>query len=298
MFDFLGLKLKSPYFLAPLAGYTDYLFRKIIKEFNCGLSYTEMISATGLVRQNRLTKIMADIKSQERPIALQLFGNDEFDFKEAVRYLNDIPIDIIDINMGCPMPKIVKNKAGSYLMKEPQKVEKIVKNCVSVAQKPITIKIRSGWDCNNINALAIAKIAEEQGASAVCIHARTKTEAFSGKANLDIIAEVKANLKIPVIGNGDVYSIEDAKLMFDKTKCDFIMIGRGAINFFIPKELRKKKLLEHLKAYYNLYGEKRLIEMRKFVVLYTKGFKNASDIRNKANFAKSLADFENAINLL
>lgn len=285
------LSINSPYFLAPLAGYTDLVFRQIIRQFNCGVIYTEMVNATGLARSNKKTPRIMDIAPDDHPIGIQLFGKNTEDFAVAVPLAEKAGADIIDINCGCPVPKVVKSGGGSALMKDPKQVQSIVQTVVKIATKPVTIKFRSGWDQACINAPELAKIAEGEGASAVAIHARTRSQGFSGEADWSVIKAVKDAVSIPVIGNGDVRSQADADRMQTETGCDFVMIGRGAVQFFIPEELRIQKLLEHMQLLINYKNEDRFIEMRKFVPFYTKGLPGASNLRKIVNEVKTLEEF-------
>ena len=292
------LSINSPYFLAPLAGYTDLVFRQIIRQFNCGVIYTEMVNATGLARSNKKTPRIMDIAPDDHPIGIQLFGKNTEDFAIAVPLAEKAGADIIDINCGCPVPKVVKSGGGSALMKDPKQVQAIVRTVVSTATKPVTIKFRSGWDMASLNAPELAKIAEGEGASAVAIHARTRSQGFSGEADWAVIKAVKDAVSIPVIGNGDVRSQADADRMQAETGCDFVMIGRGAVQFFIPEELRIQKLLEHMKLLIEYKNEDRFIEMRKFVPFYTKGLPGASNLRKAVNEVKTLEEFLEAVAII
>ncbi len=220
-----NLELDNKVFLSPMAGVTDLPFRLICKEQDCGMLYTEMINAKALCYDDANTKKMLNIEYEEHPIAVQIFGSDPEFMGKAAQIMNDYPNEILDINMGCPAPKVVKNGDGSALMKNPSLTEKVLTSVVKNSKKPVTLKIRKGWDDNNINAVEIAKIAESCGMSALAIHGRTREQYYSGKADWDIIAKIKENINIPVIGNGDVFEVEDAIKMLDKTNCDAIMIG-------------------------------------------------------------------------
>ena len=223
--------IKNPIIFAPMAGVSDTSYRKIIKDMNPGLIYCEMVSDKAICFDNKKTMDMLVMDEKERPISQQIFGSDLDSFIKAAKIVEDVmKPDILDINMGCPVPKVaLKNQAGSALLKNPEKIREIVSAVVNAVSIPVTVKIRSGWDENSINAVEVAKICEEAGASAIAIHARTRSQGYSGKANWDIIKDVVKAVKIPVIGNGDVTSPELAKQMLDETGCAGVMIGRGAI---------------------------------------------------------------------
>ncbi|MGO1372226.1 MAG: tRNA dihydrouridine synthase DusB [Senegalia sp. (in: firmicutes)] len=290
--------------LAPMAGVTDLSFRLLCKEQNAGLIYTEMVSAKGLYYGDQNTKDLMKIKKEERPVSLQIFGSDPDIMakmvEEKLNYKDDF--DRLDINMGCPTPKIVKNGDGSALMKNPKLVGQIVSKVVKVSNKPVTVKIRKGWDDEHINAVEIAKVIEESGASLVAIHGRTREEYYSGSADWDIIKKVKEAIKIPLLGNGDVFSPQDAKKMIDYTGCDGVMIGRGAQgNPFIfnrvdkllnegvllPEPTNGEKIdmcIKHLKLLIEHKGESVAVkEIRKHIGWYIKGMHNSSSIRGKLN---------------
>ena len=223
--------IKNPIIFAPMAGVSDTSYRKIIKDMNPGLIYCEMVSDKAIVFDNKKTMDMLVMDEKERPISQQIFGSDLDSFVKAAKIVEEVmKPDIIDINMGCPVPKVaLKNQAGSALLKNPEKIKEIVSSVVKVVSVPVTVKIRSGWDESSINAVEVAKICEEAGASAIALHARTRSQGYSGKANWDIIKDVVNAVSIPVIGNGDVTSPELAKNMLDETGCAGVMIGRGAI---------------------------------------------------------------------
>lgn len=298
-----NISLENNIFLAPMAGVTDLAFRTICKEMGAGLVYTEMVSSKGLYYNDVKTKKITNISEEERPVAIQIFGSDADIManviKEKINLRNDI--DIIDINMGCPAPKIVKNGDGSALLKEPCSVREIVREVVKVSTKPVTVKIRKGWNASNINAVEIAKIVEEEGANAITIHGRTKDMFYSGEADWDVIKDVKQNVSIPVIGNGDIFNAEDGIRMFEYTNCDAIMIGRGArgnpwifkniLELMEGKEIiyptneeKIKKIVEHLNFLCGIKGEHIGVrEMRKHINWYIKGMKNASQLKNQVN---------------
>jgi len=223
-----NVTLDNNIFLAPMAGITDIPFRLLCKEQGCGLTYTEMVSAKGIYYNDEKTKKLTAVDAAEGKVALQIFGSDPVIMAKVTEQLNDSDACIIDINMGCPTPKITKNGDGCALMRQPELVGKIVREVSKASVKPVTVKIRKGWDENRINAVEIARIAEENGAAAITVHGRTREQFYSGKADWSIIREVKQSVSIPVIGNGDVFTPEDARRMFEETNCDAIMIGRGA----------------------------------------------------------------------
>ena len=226
-----NIEIKNPVVLAPMAGISNTSYRKIIKEMGAGLIYAEMVSDKAICFENEKTLKMLAMSEEERPIAQQIFGSDIDSFTKAAQIIEKKMMpDIIDINMGCPVPKVaVKNQAGSALLKDVNKIKEIVASVVNAVNVPVTVKIRSGWDEKNINAVEVAKACEEAGASAIAIHGRTRSQGYSGKANWDIIKQVKDNVNIPVIGNGDVTSAEEFLKMLNYTKCDAVMIGRGCI---------------------------------------------------------------------
>lgn len=232
-----NVELKNNVFLAPMAGITDRPFRIVCKEFGPGLVCTEMVSSKGLFYNDKKTDLLLNMKDEKRPVAVQIFGNDVEAMKFAAKYVGEIA-DIVDINMGCPAPKVVKNGDGSKLLLNLPLVEEIVTEVVKASKVPVTVKIRKGWDSNNIVAVEAAKIIERAGASAITVHGRTRAEYYSGVADWDIIKQVKQSVNIPVIGNGDIKSKEDARKMFELTGVDGIMIGRAALgNPWIFKDI-------------------------------------------------------------
>lgn len=301
-----NVKFESNILLAPMAGVTDLPFRLLCKEFGCGLVYSEMISAKGLHYNNENTKQMLVVDDKEKPIAFQLFGSDSNILANMAKAIEK-HADIIDINMGCPAPKIVKNGEGSALMKEPKKIGEIVKSVSSSVNKPVTIKIRRGFDENYLNALEVAKVAEANGAAAIAIHGRTREQYYSGHADWEIIKQIKDNVCIPVIGNGDVDTPQKAKAMFEQTGCDAIMVGRAAqgnpwifeqINHYLktgellPSPTASEKIqmaIRHAHMLVEFKGEYIGIrEMRKHIAWYTKGLLNSSNLRNEINLVDSL----------
>ena len=287
-----NVEIENQLVLAPMAGISNTSYRKIIKKMGAGLIYAEMVSTNAITYGNEKTYSLLKMDESERPIVQQIFGSDIKTFVTAAKLIEKtMHPDIIDINMGCPVPKVaVHAQAGSALLKNPQKIGEIVKAVVESVSVPITVKIRSGWDEKSINAVEVAKICEKNGASAIAIHARTRSEGYSGKANWDIIKEVKENVNIPVIGNGDITSPKLAKKMLDETGCDAVMIGRGALgNPWIFKRcleyLKSGKIIaepsniekiEMIKEHYNLLKEDKnehiaLLEIRTHALYYLKG---------------------------
>ena len=296
-----NVELENNLILAPMAGVTDLGFRKICKEFGPGLVCTEMVSSKAIFYDDSKTKLLIKTEGEQRPISMQIFGSDEETMGFAAKYVSELA-DIIDINMGCPAPKVVKNGDGSKLLLDIQKAEKVIKAVVKNSNKPVTLKLRKGWDCEHIVAIEFAKMAEKAGVSAITIHGRTRSEMYSGKVDLDIIKKVKESVKIPVIGNGDIIDEESALKMFEYTDVDGIMIGRGTfgnpwiferIRYFletgkklpeVTKEEKLRVIKKHLE--YELQEKEEITairEMRKHIAWYTKNMKDASSFRNEVN---------------
>ncbi len=316
MFKIGNVVLDNNIVLAPMAGICNSAFRRICKEMGVGLIYAEMVSDKALVYNSSKTYDMLYMTDYERPIAQQIFGSDKESFVEAAKIVYDkMKPDIIDINMGCPVPKVaVKAQAGAALLKNPEKIYEIVKEVVLAVPVPVTVKIRSGWDNNNINAVAVAKICEKAGASAIAIHGRTRSQGYSGKVDYDIIKKVKNSVSIPVIGNGDIIDIESAKKMFS-TGVDAIMIGRGVrgnpwlirdlVNYFerglkpinVTYEDKIKMCFRHLNYLLEIKPERvAVMEMRSHIAWYIKGIPNSVEIKLECFKAVSANELKNILN--
>ena len=311
-----NVKIKNQVVLAPMAGISNSAYRRICKEMGCGLIYAEMVSDKAITFSNKKTLDMLYMTEEERPLAQQIFGSDVDSFVEAAKYINDnMHPDIIDINMGCPVPKVaVRSQAGSALLKNPEKIYEIVSAVVKAVDVPVTVKIRSGWDSKSINAVEVAKLIEKAGASAICVHPRTRSQGYSGKADWSIIKQVKDSVNIPVIGNGDIKTPEDAKRMIDETNCDAVMIGRGVlgnpwlikntVNYLSGKEIKEVSLkdrvdmcMKHLNLLLELKGEKiACLEIRNHIGWYFKGIKGANDLKNKVYQTSNIHDIISLLN--
>ena len=304
------MKVDPPVALAPMAGVTDLPYRRLVKEQGCGLVYTEMVSAKGLIYGNDKTKKMLAIAEDERPVALQLFGDQPDILAEAAEIVEaEAKPDIIDLNVGCPAPKIVNSGYGSALMKDPELLGTIVAAMDQAVTTPVTVKIRAGWDSEQRNAVKVAQIAEDNGAQALAVHGRTREEFYQGQADWQIIKEVKEALEIPVLGNGDIFGPEDAEEMIEITNCDGVLIGRGAKGNpwifkrvaeylsngeIIPTPEPQKKIttvINHLKKLVEYKGEYVGVrEMRKHAAWYLKGLKNCTAVKEKVNHAENLEE--------
>lgn len=309
-----NVQLDNEVFLSPMAGVTDLPFRTICKEKGCGMLYTEMINAKALCYDDENTKKMLKMEKDEHPVAVQIFGSDPDFMGKAASIMNQYPNEILDINMGCPAPKVVKNGDGSALMRNPKLAAEVLSAVVKNSEKPVTLKIRKGWDDDCINAVEIAKIAEECGISALAIHGRTREQFYSGKADWDIISEIKQAINISVIGNGDVFEVQDAVNMLEKTKCDAIMIGRGSqgnpwifkrINHYmktgevLPEPTLEEKIttaIRHMNLAVAEHGDYVAVrEMRKHIGWYLKGLKNSAKYRDQIN---KITDYKEVIIML
>ncbi|SDC84696.1 MULTISPECIES: tRNA dihydrouridine synthase DusB [unclassified Candidatus Frackibacter] len=297
-----NIQLENPVILAPMAGVTDLPYRKIVKEMGCGLVCTEMVSAKGLVYGTPRTEELLTISQDERPVSLQIFGTEPEIMAESLSVIEDYSPDIIDVNLGCPTRKIVKNGAGSALMKKPKLVAEIVEALVKETTTPVTVKMRTGWDEESINAVEIGKVAEEAGAAMVAVHGRTREQFYSGEADWQIISQVKEAVRIPVVGNGDIFTPEDAEEMLNQTGCDGIMIGRGAqgnpwifkrtVHYLetgelLPPPVPSEKVemaIRHLEELVDYKGEHTGVrEMRKHIAWYVKGLHGCTEIKRKVN---------------
>lgn len=297
--------------LAPMAGVTDLPFRLLCKEQGVGMTCTEMVSAKAISFHNKNTEALLETAQQERPVSLQLFGSDPDIISEMAVYIEDRPFDILDINMGCPVPKVAGNGEGSALMRNPKLVAEIVKKTARATKKPVTVKIRKGFTQQEVNAVEIAKIAEASGAAAVAVHGRTREQYYSGQADWDIIRQVKEAVRIPVIGNGDIDSAKKAKQMLEETGCDAVMVGRAVRgNPWLFREIRsyledgtllerpskdevRAMMLRHARMQIEYKGEYIGIrEMRKHISWYTAGYPGSAKLRGEINLVDSYEELE------
>ena len=305
-----NVTIQNQVVLAPMAGVCNSAFRRICKEMGCGLVYAEMVSDKAITFKNKKTLDMLYMTEYERPLAQQIFGSDKDSFVESAKYIYEtMHPDIIDINMGCPVPKVaVRSQAGAALLLHPEKIYDIVKSVVDAVPIPVTVKIRSGWDSEHINAVEVAKVVEKAGASAICVHPRTRKQGYSGKADWSIIKAVKEAVSIPVIGNGDVKTPDDFKRMLNETGCDAVMIGRGILGnpwliknillFLDGKDMidvsikdRIDICLKHLEYLKDLKNEKlACLEIRSHIGWYFKGIKNANVLKNKVYQCDNIHD--------
>jgi tRNA-dihydrouridine synthase B len=305
------MKFKSKVFLAPMADVTDVSFRILCKKYGAGLTFTEMLSSVALARKNKSTLKLFDVVKEERPVGVQLMGQNVEDIKKAIKVVEG-KVDLIDFNFGCPVQKIVNQGCGAALLKRPEKIRGILKAGVESTKKPISCKIRAGWDKKNINAIEIAKIAEEEGCKLITVHGKTKSQDRGSKADWKVIKSVKENVKVPVVGNGGINSPEDAKRMFEETGCDYVMIGREAsrnpfifkqVNDYLEKgdykEVSKKDKIRFFKEYLELADKykPKFRYIKDHSMYLSKGFKGSKDLRRELSQAKTISEIKRILQI-
>lgn len=307
---------ENPVVAAPMAGVSDRASRLIAREYGCGLVYTEMISAKALTYQNKKTYLLMNMEGETQPVSMQIFGSEPDVMAEGARIMQDAGAQIIDINMGCPVPKVVNNGEGSSLMRNPDLAAEIVETMVRAVSVPVTVKFRKGWDDSSVNAVEYAKRMEAAGASAMAVHGRTRMQYYSGKADWDIIRQVKKAVHVPVIGNGDVFTPEDSLAMMEQTGCDGVMLGRGALGRpwlyaqvleylrtgdYQPEpemEQRKKIILHHAQLICADKGEYvAMKELRKHIAWYYKGLPHAARMRDRINSVSTMEDLQELLQM-
>jgi len=305
------MKFKSKIFLAPMVDVTDVSFRLLCKKYGAGLTFTEMLSAVALARNNKATLRLFDVIPEERPVGVQLMGQNLEEIKKAIKVIED-KVDVIDFNFGCPVENIVRQGSGAALLKRPSKIREILHTAINSTKKPVTCKIRAGWDKNSINAVEIAKIAEEEGCEFITVHGKTKTQDRGQRSDWKVITSVKESVNIPVVGNGGINSPEDVKLMFEETKCDYVMIAREASrNPYIFKqaidylekgdynEVTKKDKLKFLKEYLETAKKynPRFRNVKDHAIYIVKGFSGSKELRAQLSMAKSIEEIKKIVGI-